>query len=128
MCVAEHRGQNAHFKTSYELGRLMPMLRGATSRAVLSTLAKRNLTALLKEELGADANRKDQLISGLATLRKLGICQTRGEVDQDLVGISAPLRNASLGINASVSMIVEARTLTDELSARIYRPSPGRAA
>lgn len=84
-----------------------------------------NLTALLNEELDADANRKDQLISGLATLRKLGICQTRGEVDQDLVGISSPLRNASLGINASVSMIVEARTLTDELRARIYTAVTG---
>lgn len=125
MCVAEHRGQNAHFKTSYELGRPMPLLRGATSRAVLSNLAKRNLTALLNEELGADADRKGQLISELANLRKLGICETRGEVDQDLVGISAPLRNASLGINASVSVIVEARTLTDDLRARIYTAVTG---
>lgn len=125
MCVAEHRGQSAHFKTSYELGRPMPLLRGATSRAVLSTLAKRSLMALLNEELGADTDRKDRLTSELANLRKLGICETRGEVDQDLVGISAPLRNASLGINASVSVIVEARTLTDDLRARIYTAVTG---
>lgn len=120
MCVAEHRRQNAHFKTSYELGRPMPLLRGATSRAVLSNLTKRNLMSLLNEELGADADRKGQLTSELASLRKLGICETRGEVDQDLVGISAPLRNASLGISASVSVIVEARLLNDDLRPRIY--------
>jgi DNA-binding IclR family transcriptional regulator len=125
MCVAEHRGKDAHFKTSYELGRPMPLLRGATSRAVLSNLTKRNLMALLDEELGADADRKAQLITELGSLRKVGISETRGEVDQDLVGISAPLRNASLGISASVSVIVEARSLTDELRARIYTSVTG---
>jgi DNA-binding IclR family transcriptional regulator len=125
MCVAEHREQNAHFKTSYELGRPMPLVRGATSRAVLSTLAKRNLMTLLNEQFGTDATRKDQLVSELSSLRKLGICETRGEIDRDLVGIAAPLRNAALGINASVSVIVEARSLTDELRARIYTAVTG---
>lgn len=125
MCVAEHREQNAHFKTSYELGRPMPLVRGATSRAVLSTLAKRNLMTLLNEQFGTDAARKDQLVSELSSLRKLGICETRGEIDRDLVGIAAPLRNAALGINASVSVIVEARSLTDELRARIYTAVTG---
>jgi DNA-binding IclR family transcriptional regulator len=125
MCVAEHREPSAHFKTSYELGRPMPLLRGATSRAVLSTLAKRTLVGLLDEQLGADAARKELLISELASLRKLGVCETHGEVDPDLVGISAPLRNASLGINASVSVIIEGRSLTDELRARIYSAVTG---
>lgn len=125
MCVAEYREQNAHFKTSYELGRPMPLVRGATSRAVLSTLAKRSLMALLTEQFGADTARKDQLVSELSSLRKLGICETRGEIDRDLVGIAAPLRNAALGINASVSVIVEARSLTDDLRARIYTAVTG---
>jgi DNA-binding IclR family transcriptional regulator len=120
MCVAEYRGINAGFKTSYELGRPMPLLRGATSRAVLSTLPKRNLVSLLNDETGMEDDRKKALLSDLSSIRKLGICETRGEIDRDLVGIAAPLRNPALGINASVSIIVEASALGEEMRPRIY--------
>lgn len=120
MCVAEHRDPSADFKTSYELGRPMPLLRGATSRAVLSTLPKRSLTALVTEALKDDAPRRDALLGEIAGLRKLGISETSGEVDKGLVGISAPLRNTALGIHASVSVIVEASVLNDERRPQIY--------
>jgi DNA-binding IclR family transcriptional regulator len=120
MCVAEHRSIDADFKTSYELGRPMPLVRGATSRAVLSTLPKRNLTALLSDELGTDKSRKDTLVAELASIRKVGLCETHGEVDRELVGISAPVRNPAMGINASVSVIVEASALNDVKRPQIY--------
>lgn len=127
MCVAEHREPSAHFHTSYELGRPMPLLRGATSRAVLSTLPKRNLMSLLHEQLSPDDERKESLLSELTSLRKLGICETRGEIDKGLAGISAPLRNPTLGINASVSVIVEQSSLNEDLRARIYTAVTGAA-
>jgi DNA-binding IclR family transcriptional regulator len=127
MCVAEHRGRSANFHTSYEVGRPMPLLRGATSRAVLSTLPKRILVSLLDEQLGANEDRRKAIISELASIRKLGISETRGEIDTGLAGISAPLRNPTLGINASVSVIVEQSSLTEELRARIYTSLSGAA-
>ncbi|SHG53601.1 transcriptional regulator, IclR family [Kaistia soli DSM 19436] len=118
MCVAEHRMPAATFKTSYELGRPMPLLRGATSKAVLSSLPKRNITALLADK--ASEETREALAASFAAIRKFGFCETRSEVDRDLIGIAAPLRNAELGINASVSVIIEARSLTTETQPQIY--------
>lgn len=112
MCVAERRHPLASFTTSYELGNPMPSARGATSLAVLSTLPKRQVVALL----GDDSN--DALLASLATLRKQGILITSGHVDQGLTGIAAPVHNRALGINASLSVIIETPLLTDEARAR----------
>jgi DNA-binding IclR family transcriptional regulator len=120
MCVAEHRTPNAAFKTSYELGRPMPLLRGATSKAVLSTLPKRSMTTLLADAGGADDHQRDALLAEFAAIRKFGFCETRSEVDRDLVGIAAPLRNSELGINASVSVIAEAASLVGDTRPQIY--------
>jgi DNA-binding IclR family transcriptional regulator len=118
MCVAESRSPNAGFDTSYELGRPMPPLRGATSKAVLSTLSKRQIRSFLVEH-GASSDADQGLTGELGAIRKRGICVTSGEVDHGLVGIASPVQNRSLGINASLSVIVEARTLNDEIRSRI---------
>ncbi len=118
MCVAEHRPQTVTFTTSYELGRPMPLLRGATSKAVLSTLPKRSIAPLLADEAGSEA--QAGLAATFATIRKFGFCETQSEVDRHLVGIAAPLRNAELGINASVSVITDASAVTSDTRPQIY--------
>lgn len=115
MCVAEKRAPHATFQTSYELGRPMPLLRGATSKAVLSTLPRRQIARLLAD----DPNAIEALTANLASIRRLGYSIAAGEVDRGLVGIAAPVQSKALGINASLSIIVEARTLTDEVRSRI---------
>lgn len=120
MCVAEHRTANATFRTSYELGRPMPLLHGATSKAVLSTLPKRSITALLADGGGANDQQREALSAEFAAIRKFGFCETKGEVDRHLVGIAAPLRNSELGINASVSVIAEATSLVGDARPQIY--------
>ncbi|ATF20611.1 IclR family transcriptional regulator [Phaeobacter gallaeciensis] len=118
MCVAEERAFNATFETSYELGRPMPILRGATSKAVLSTLPKRQIISLIsQEEPTVDA---EAAYADLANIRKLAISETHGEVDAGLVGIAAPLRSADLGINASLTVIVESSNLNETTRPQIY--------
>lgn len=120
MCVAEQRSASASFKTSYELGRPMPLLRGATSKAVLSTLSKRSVTNLLEKAEDAQTLDRKTIMTEFATTRKVGICETHGHVDKGLVGIAAPLRNAELGINASLSIILESHNLTEDTRPKIY--------
>ena len=108
MCVAERRHPNAAFETSYHMGNPMPLARGATSLAVLSTLPKKQMLALV----GDDA--PDSLGASLGTLRKQGILITSGHVDQGLTGIAAPVQNRALGIHASLSVIIETQLLTPD--------------
>ncbi|WP_417711760.1 IclR family transcriptional regulator [Roseibium aggregatum] len=120
MCVAEERSGNATFKTSYELGRPMPLLRGATSKAVLSTLPKRQIMALVALDTVASEGNGEALYAEFTSIRKIGISETHGQVDEGLVGIAAPLRSTELGINASLSAIVEEHSLTEEIRPQIY--------
>ena len=120
MCVADYRSPHAKFETSYELGRPMPILRGATSKAVLSTMSPRVARNFLEKKVGATEAQISTLEQELALVRKRGICETHGEVDRPLVGIAAPLRNSRLGINASLSLIVESEAFTDDLRIPIF--------
>ncbi len=119
MCIAESRAAQASFLTSYELGRPMPLLRGATSKAILSDLPLRQLNRLLDEQGPATASRA-VLLQELAVIRKSGICMTKGEVDTGLVGIAATIRNKSLGINASLSVILEEKALPSDATPRLF--------
>lgn len=120
MCVAEQRALQTNFATSYELGRPMPLLRGATSKAVLSELPSRQLKRLLDEQGGSIGLARDALIEELAAIRKAGVCLTKGEVDKGLVGIAAPVRNKILGINASLSIILPGQDLVAETVPRLF--------
>lgn len=120
MCVAESRAPSAKFETSYQLGRPMPIIRGATSKAVLSTMSPRNARSFLKKEAALASEQLAALEEDLAALRKRGHCETHGEVDGGLVGIAIPVRNDQMGINASLSLILESSTLTDDIRPVVF--------
>ena len=120
MCVAEERANSVTFKTSYELGLPMPLLRGATSKAVLSTLPKRQIMSLARRDDDSASDDDSALYAELTHIRKAGICETQGQVDASLAGIAVPVRNDNLGINASLSVIVEQSNLTPEIRHQIY--------
>jgi DNA-binding IclR family transcriptional regulator len=120
MCVAESRARGAKFNTSYELGRPMPILSGATSKAVLSTMMPRIARSFLQKEVNIAPGHLVALEKELSALRKSGICETHGEVDSNLVGIAAPVRNDRLGVHASLSLIMESHMLTDDLRPGLF--------
>ncbi|MEM6891414.1 MAG: IclR family transcriptional regulator C-terminal domain-containing protein [Pseudomonadota bacterium] len=120
MCVADDRSAQARFETSYELGRPMPILRGATSKAVLSTMPPKVVRNFLTKKVGSTPEEISSIEKELAFIRKSGISETHGEVDANLVGVAAPVRNSNLGVNASVSLILEKTVFTPELRAPIY--------
>jgi len=124
MCVADDRPGDAVIKTSYERGRPMPLTRGATSKAILAQLPARRLGKVLLQ--AQKANPKDPFAipiddfrAQLATVRKRGYCVTRGEVDKGLVGIAAPIAVPEQGINASLTLVVEAAQLDDRAERRL---------
>ena len=59
MCVADYKTPFFKNNTSYQKGKLMPLIYGATSRAIIMKITGRRLEDLLKHEEFNDDNDKD---------------------------------------------------------------------
>jgi DNA-binding IclR family transcriptional regulator len=105
MCIADAATPGVAFQSSYERGRPMPLTRGATSLAILARMPSRRLAALLQAN-GVAAS--DDLRTRLGEIRRRGYAVTRGEIDQGLVGVAAPVVSDRLGLVASLSLVVRA--------------------
>jgi len=117
ICVADGRTEGAGIATSYERGRPMPLLRGATSKAILAQLPRARLLKVLKnEDIDMRAN---DVATELAGIRKRCYAVTRGEVDKGLVGISVPLSCPEAAINASMSVIVRSADCDEAIERRL---------
>lgn len=116
MCVAE--AHTLDQRTSYERGKPMPIIRGATSKAILASMTTRKRNKLLTEVFDADTAIPDDLVTELNQIRRTGLSVTRGEVDSGMMGISVPVKNDDLGINASLSFVV---CQSDTIEGRVPR-------
>lgn len=118
ICVAEHRTTDSAVETSYERGRPMPLLRGATSKVILAQLPKARLGKVLKAA-GDDGVAKDNMIGELTAIRRQGYAITRGEVDRGLVGIAVPVSCPEAAIHASMSLIIRAADSSESIERRL---------
>lgn len=120
ICAADEKTQRTQINASYERGRPMPLTRGATSLAVLAHIPKRQLRKLISaENTNADQIKQDELSQKLADVRRGGFCITRGEVDKGLVGVAVPIHIPEIAISASLSFIVMADSLTQDIEQRL---------
>src|SRR5215469_9247509 len=109
MCVHQIMGRGPQAPVSYERGRLMPLLRGATSKIILAHLRSRTLKALFAREaaeiaaagLGASW---EEFRRGLAAIRRAGVCVSHGEIDAGRVGIAAPVFDRERTVLGSLSV------------------------
>ena len=115
MCVADAAARTPDFRPSYERGRPMPLLRGATSKVILADLPTRRLKQLIGRapDLDSDADR-DAFRWSLAVVRRQGYCVGRGELDPGLAGLAVPVRDPDGPTLASLSLVVRERDLTPE--------------
>jgi DNA-binding IclR family transcriptional regulator len=119
MCVDDARNGTPSVKVSFERGRPMPLTRGATSRAILANVESRRLKRLLEAEGHLDDAARIAFTDKLGQLRREGYVVAHGEVDKGAVGLAVPLSNRGLGIDASLSIIVAERDLTEQHRGRI---------
>jgi DNA-binding IclR family transcriptional regulator len=121
MCVADYQSTDSAVHTSYERGRPRPLTLGATSKVILAQLPPRRLIKLLEKTSG-DANypqSESKFRDELMDIRKRGYSVTRGEVDDAVVGIAAPVTVPQRDLKASLSLVVPAATLDDALERRL---------
>jgi DNA-binding IclR family transcriptional regulator len=120
LCVHQVLSGGPPPSVSYERGRPMPMLRGATSKAILAYRPLRELKKLYaenrKEAEAAGLGREwEEFRSSLARIRKEGFVITHGEVDRGHIGIAAPILDPDKKSIGSLSYVVpeptDARTI-----------------
>lgn len=120
MCVADYKSPFFKNNTSYQKGKLMPLIYGATSRAIIMQVIGRRLDDLLKDEVFSDYNEKDTFLKKLKNDNKKGYCRTEGQVDKGLIGFAVPINNKKLGIEASLSSIFNSIDFLPEHEPIIY--------
>jgi DNA-binding IclR family transcriptional regulator len=107
----------------------MPLARGAISRAILAHLPRRQMLSKIREnlddlrELGM-GDTVEEIADNLRQMRKGGTLIARGEVTDGVVGIAAPVFDASRAPVAVLCLTVDRDTLDDaklkELSGEIW--------
>jgi DNA-binding IclR family transcriptional regulator len=118
ICVADSRTQDTVVFSSYERGRPMPLMRGATSKAILAQLPKPRLGKILAGA-GNLGMSMEEVATELTAIRRRGYAITRGEVDKGLVGIAVPLACPEAAINASMSLIIRADDSSEAIERRL---------
>ena len=120
MCVADFKSLSFKNNTSYQKGKLMPLMYGATSRAIIMQINGKRLEDLLSSETFKTGNEKDYFFKSLKNDKKKGYCCTQGQVDRDLIGFAVPIHSKKLGIEASLSSIFNLKDFLPEHEPIIY--------
>ena len=85
----------------------MPLLYGATSRAIIMQITNKKLQDLIDLKNFKSDEDKNNFLKDLKNDRKKGYCFTEGQVDKGLIGFAVSISNKKLGIEASLSSIFD---------------------
>lgn len=112
LCVHQEASAS-DIRSSYERGRAMPLVLGATSRVILAHLKLpqlRQIYELQSREFSRIGMGKtfEEVQQSLRQIRKLGYCLSRGEVTPEVIGIAAPVFDSENTIIGSLTITVAA--------------------
>lgn len=112
MCVDQRAPVAPRQAVSYERGRPMPLDRGAASKVILAHLPPRVLRRYFDQnhDDGSDQAWAD-FRRPLRTIRRAGLCTTRGELDQGRVGLSAPIFASEGDVVGSIGLVLSEASL-----------------
>lgn len=121
LCVHQEPGISG-ISSSYERGRAMPLLRGATSRVILAHLSTQQLRRIYGELSGALSEggfgrTLKEVQDNLRTIREDGYCRSRGEVTPGVTGIAAPVFDGMGSVIGSLTLTVR----NDDVDSRSER-------
>lgn len=108
ICVEQFGGFEQ--QVSYSRGTPRPLLKGATSKAILAFLSNRQLMHIFvnySEEI-KQANLGsswDEFKKSLRSIRQKGFAVTKAEVDKGVFGIAAPILNPDKKVIGSLSIV-----------------------
>ncbi len=111
MCVHQVVGRGTQLRISFERGRPMPLLKGATSKIVLAYIDTRTLHRIYSRDeeeiaaanLGASWSDFKKIMK---QFRRAGFCVARGEVDPGLVAVAVPIFGSNNEIVGSLTFVL----------------------
>lgn len=111
MCVHQERSGDPERAVSYERGRLMPLHRGAASKAILAHMPMRLVRAFHRDharemEAVSLGRTWDEVKRHMRQLRTAGVCVTHAELDPGVTGIAVPLFYPDGGVVGSLGLVL----------------------
>ncbi|MFF3710806.1 IclR family transcriptional regulator [Streptomyces phaeochromogenes] len=124
VCVDSAEAGTRAVRISYERGSTLPLNAGASALVLLAWIpqdeARRLLEAAeLRRFTSATLTNVDTLMDRLAHIRRAGYSVTRGELDADVTGVAAPIRNDEQQVVAAVSVAALASRVFPEAEAEL---------
>jgi DNA-binding IclR family transcriptional regulator len=120
-CVHQEVGK-VGFRSTYERGLALPLLRGAASRIILANLPAQRLARLVAqqaEEFAAAGlgSSLEGVRDALKSIRATGYDVTTEQVTSGVTGIAAPLFDAQHNVLGSLSLTLQSSSMTaDEIN------------
>lgn len=124
MCVHQEGDSSPRNGVSYERGRPMPLFRGASSKVIFAHLPARSIRLFFERcpkdiaKAGLGPN-WETLKANLRKIRKAGLVVARGEVDQNLVGIAAPIFYPDKKIIGSITVVMVRSQASPQMVANV---------
>jgi len=115
----ERESTDRPVRLSYERGHILPVNAGASALVLLAWAPREEVESILgvsglPKLTDATVTDPEQLWSRLEQIRALGYALSRGEVDPDVVGIAAPIRDESGAVAAALSVAALSHHISDE--------------
>lgn len=119
VCLEREESDQQWLRLSYERGTVLTLNAGASAQVLLAWLPDADLRVLLDPErltrfTAASVTDPESLIERLHAIRTAGHAVTYGEVDDDAVGIAAPVFGAPGEVIAGLSVVVLRSRVTQE--------------
>ena len=132
MCIHQETNRLGEPISSYERGVLLPLFRGATSKAILASLPPRTVANLWRDhrrEIAAAGlgPSYDDFKTALRALRRNGVVVSANEVDPGRTGIAAPVFDASARVIGSLSVVLLTQPESERIVPRLRAAVIGAA-
>jgi DNA-binding IclR family transcriptional regulator len=119
ICLEREDAGTRVVRISYERGQVLPTNAGASAHALLAWLPEATAEAILDSvSLPAFTDRtltdKHAIMRRLAETREQGYSISRGELDHDVLGVAAPLRNHDGDVVGAISIAAVSARVPDE--------------
>ncbi|SLN66466.1 IclR family transcriptional regulator [Oceanibacterium hippocampi] len=113
-----HEATNQSFNFSMQRGQPFPLFRGSPSKAILANLPPHQLRTIMLHEsrqiraagLGEDWQ---EFRDNMRAVRNAGVCVAYGELDPDLIGISAPIFRSAGDVAGSLTVVLTKKEYQD---------------
>ncbi len=119
ICLEREEVPSQAVRISYERGQVMPMNGGAGAFVLLAWLDEKTLdemleTAKLTRFTATTLTTREELRARLAETAAQGYGISHGELDEDVIGIAAPIRNSDGEVLAAVSVAAVAWRISSD--------------